>query len=300
MKHVSRIRAFNRFYTNRIGLLDRVNTGGLNLTAARVLYEIGTEESTTAGVLANRLGFDEGYLSRVINSLAKRDLIKRHLSPHDNRKFELSLTKAGQVAQTHLISSSESAVEAMISELPKTTIGQILEAMGTVEGILSWPAGNTPSIREIKSGDIGWIIKRHGELYAADEGFNINLEALVAKILAGFVERNDRPAEMGWIIHSKDVRLGCVFSMADSKTTARLRLMLVEPFARRKSIGQRLLETAVGHAKDHRYKKMVLWTEQGLTAACRLYERNGFRLIDSKPDKMFGRDVTHLVYEIEL
>jgi DNA-binding MarR family transcriptional regulator/N-acetylglutamate synthase-like GNAT family acetyltransferase len=299
MNQINRIRAFNRFYTNRIGLLDRVNTGGLNLTSARVLYEIGAEQKATARVLANRLGLDEGYLSRVINNLAKRGLIARKPCPQDTRKFHLSLTKAGQDIQVQLINSSQRAVEEMISELPAATISQILEAMATVQGAISWPAVEEPGIRKIETGDIGWIVKRHGELYASDEGFDINMEALTAKILTGFVERNDRPAEMGWIAHSEHMRLGCVFTMADSKSTARLRLMLVEPFARGKSIGQRLLDTAVGHAKDQGFKKMVLWTQQGLGAACRLYERNGFQLVDSKPDKMFGRDVTNQTYEIE-
>ncbi|RYH09025.1 bifunctional helix-turn-helix transcriptional regulator/GNAT family N-acetyltransferase [Tropicimonas sp. IMCC6043] len=300
MDKIGRIRAFNRFYTTRIGLLDRVSFDGLGLTNARLLFEIGSRERTSARELAGVLGFDEGYMSRVIKKLERRGLITRTPSPRDARVNLLGLTEDGRTTFARLVRTASEAVGEMIATLPDATVDQVLEAMNTIEGVLSWPPEAEVRIREIETGDIGWIIKRHGELYAASEGFDMSFEALVAGILSGFVANREEPAEKGWIAESEGLRLGSVFVVREDDTTARLRLMLVEPFARGKGIGQMLVDTAIRHARAQGFETMVLWTQQGLESACRLYERNGFRLVVSKPARAFGRDAVDQSWELRL
>lgn len=300
MEKINRIRAFNRFYTNQIGLLDRVRLDELNLTEARILYEIGSKEGSNARALAGQLGLDEGYLSRVIKGLEKRNLINRTPSSLDARIYQLGLSRSGLKSYDRLVKTAENAVLDMITALPDSTVDQMLESMDTVEGILSWPDLPKPRIREFKSGDLGWVIKRHGELYAANAGFDITFEALVAQIMYEFIEKGGQPKENGWIAESNGLRLGCVFMVADDSSTARLRLMLVEPFARGKGVGQTLIDTAINHARNQGFGKIVLWTQKGLEAACRLYERNNFRLKNSKPDKIFGQDVINQSWELLL
>ena len=300
MDKIDTIRAFNRFYTNQIGIVGAVGLGGLSYTEARVLFEIGSQEEPNARELVSLLALDEGYVSRVIRALERRKLIERFPSADDGRVKILRLTKEGQIGHDTLVRRAKDAVKEMISGLPNATIDQLLETLVTAQGILSWPQVPKPEIREIGPGDVGWVIKRHGELYAASEGFDISFEALVAKIMSEFIEKRQTQMEKGWIANSQDLRLGCVFVVADDASTARLRLMLVEPFARGKGVGQLLIGTAINHARSQGFDKMVLWTEQGFEAACRLYARNGFKLRDSQSDQMFGRQVINQTWELEL
>lgn len=300
MDNIETIRAFNRFYTNQIGLLGTVGLDGLSYTEARVLFEIGDREMPNARKLVRHLALDEGYISRVIKTLVQRKLIERTPSPDDGRVNILRLTKEGQAGYDSLVQRANGSVKEMLAGLPDSTIDQLLETLVTAQGILSWPNVPQPKIREIETGDIGWVTKRHGELYAANEGFDIRFEALVAKIMSEFVENRQTPEENGWIACSNGLRLGCVFVVADDTLTARLRLMLVEPFARGKGVGQALIETAIKHARAQGFKKMVLWTEQSFDAACRLYAKNGFQLMDSKADEMFGRKVVNQTWVLTL
>lgn len=298
MNKIETIRAFNRFYANQIGIVGPLGLDDLSYTEARVLFEIGSQKDPTARKLVHLLALDEGYVSRIMKSLEKRKLIERSPSPNDGRVNLLHLTKGGQRAYDTLVQRAKDAVQEMIAGLPDPSIDQLLETLVTAQGILSWPEVSTPKIREIGTGDIGWVVKRHGEIYAEKEGFDISFEALVAKIMSEFIESRQTPRDNGWIADSEGLRLGCIFVVADDDTTARMRLMLVEPFARGRGIGQLLIETAIGHARRQGFDRMVLWTEQGFEAACRLYSRNGFRLTDSQPEKMFGRHVVNQTWEL--
>lgn len=299
MDTIETIRAFNRFYASQIGLLGQVGLDGLAYTETRILYEIGAMDGATARALVQLFGLDEGYVSRLIKGLEARDLIARTPDPADRRKNLLCLTAEGRDAYDRLVSKARTKIAHMIADLPSPTRDQLLTALTTAQGILSWPDVADPHIREIGTGDLGWVIQRHGALYAASEGFDISFEALVARILADFIGSR-QPHDMGWISTSNGVRLGCVFVVGEDERTARLRLMLVEPFARGKGVGQSLVTTAIKHARDHGFEKMVLWTEQGFDAACRLYARNRFVLTESKQEQMFGRTVVNQTWELRL
>ena len=298
MDNIETIRAFNRFYTNQIGLLGTLGLDGLSYTEARVLFEIGGRENPNARELVRLLALDEGYISRVIKTLVQRKLIERTPSPDDGRVNILQLTKNGQSGYDNLVQHANNSVREMLAGLPESTVDQLIETLVTAQGILSWPNVPQPTIRGIGTGDVGWVIKRHGELYGANEGFDLRFEALVAKIMSDFVENRQTPKENGWIACSNGLRLGCVFVVADDALTARLRLMLVEPFARGRGVGQALIETAINHARAQGFKKMVLWTEQSFDAACRLYAKNAFQLMDSKADEMFGRKVVNQTWAL--
>lgn len=300
MDMISKIRGFNRFFAGRIGLMGQVSHAGLSYTESRILYEIGTQPGQSARVLVRQFGLDEGYVSRVIKALDARGLIRRSPSPRDARVNLLDLTTAGAEAYQVLVTKAEDAVRHMIADLPGPSTDQVVEALMTVQAALSWPEGASPAIREIGTGDPGWVIKRHGELYAAQEGFDLSFEALVAQIVAEFVQTAQAPREKGWVAVSGDVRLGSVFVVAEDANVARLRLMLVEPFARGKGVGQMLVETAINHARGQGFERLVLWTQRDLKAACRLYARNGFDLVASETAELFGKKVENQTWELGL
>lgn len=304
-----RIRAFSRTYTNRVGLLGRAVTADLGLTEARLLYEIGAEADITARQLARRFGFDEGYCSRVLKGLEARGLIHRTPAPQDARVNRLGLTAHGRETQAELIRAADKAVAEMIADLPAPSVAQLVGAMATIETILSWPTPRpdtpAPELRPFGTGDpgpgdLGWVIQRHGDLYAAREGYDLRFAALVARILSDFVARDAAPREQGWILQEGDTRLGCVFVVAEDDTTARLRLLLLEPFARGRGLGEKLLSTALAHARATGFERMVLWTHAGLPEARGLYEKAGFRLVSSTPGEAFGQRLEDQEWELKL
>lgn len=299
MNTIERIRAFNRFYTNRIGLLDQI-PAGLTLTEARILFEIGAAANVNARGLVRSLRLDEGYVSRVLKGLETRGFITRTRSTEDARVFLLGLTEQGVRQHEQLVGIARGAVARMLEPVPDVTSAQMIEAMSTIQTVLSWPSVPDAMIREIGTGDLGWVVRRHGELYAADLGFDMTFEALIGRIVADFVDERDPATEKGWISDCDGVRLGSVFIVSDGNGVARLRLMLVEPFARGKGIGQALLDTAIGHARDRGFEKIVLWTMADLDAAVRLYQRNGFRMQSSAPGEKFGRTMVDQSWELVL
>ncbi|MCB1358836.1 MAG: GNAT family N-acetyltransferase [Maritimibacter sp.] len=300
-----RIRAFNRYYTNRVGLLGRTVTADLGLTEARILYEIGADPEPTARQIARRFGFDEGYCSRVLKQLETRGYIQRTPAPQDARVNLLRLTAHGREVQAELIRAAAQAIDGMITDLPAVSVAQLVAAMGAIETILSWPDTPAPALRPFGigdpgRGDLGWVVQRHGDLYGAREGYDIRFEALVARILSDFVARDAGPREQGWILQAGDMRLGCVFVVTEDDTTARLRLLLLEPFARGRGLGEKLLTTALAHARATGFERMVLWTHAGLPEACGLYQKAGFRLVSSTPGAAFGQKMEDQEWELRL
>lgn len=302
-----RIRAFNRYYTNRVGLLGRTVTADLGLTEARILYEIGADPEPTARQIARRFGFDEGYCSRVLKQLETRGFIQRTPAPQDARVNLLRLTAHGREVQAELIRAAAQAIDGMIADLPPVSVAQLVGAMGAIETILSWPDSrpDTPELRPFGTGDpgrgdLGWVVQRHGDLYGAREGYDIRFEALVARILSDFVARDAGPRDRGWILQTGDMRLGCIFVVAEDDTTARLRLLLLEPFARGRGLGEKLLSTALAHARAAGFERMVLWTHAGLPEACGLYRKAGFRLLSSTPGEAFGQMMEDQEWELSL
>ncbi|GJD63542.1 GNAT family N-acetyltransferase [Methylobacterium frigidaeris] len=322
---VAAVRAFGRFYTRQIGLLEEgLHRSAFSLTEARVLYELALRDGLTASILGQDLGLDAGYLSRLLKRFEDQGLLTRRTSAGDGRRQVLALTPEGQAAFAPLDEASRAEVEALLARLPATDRAALVGAMARVRRLLGDPSeslGEAGAIllRDLRPGDIGWITHRQGVLYAAEYGFDLTFEALVAEILAGFVRDFD-PARAGaWIaepggeqgaeilkgeILGREIFrgeiLGSVFLAPASETVGKLRLLYVEPSARGQGLGRRLTAACIAGARARGYRQLTLWTNDVLGAARRIYRDAGFRLVDSAPHRSFGQDLVGETWMLDL
>ncbi len=292
-QRVQAVRRFNRFYTRQIGVLQEgLLNSSLSLTEVRVLYELAHREKPTATEVCKELALDPGYLSRILRAFHERGWIRRKSSQHDARHSLLSLSKRGRSAFEPLNARSNQEVAKMLSALGPSQQSMVVEAMETIESTLSPGAPEKAPylLRTHQPGDIGWVVYRHGVLYSQEYGYDERFEALVARIVAEFVERYNPQRERCWIAEKDGERVGSVFLVSKSKQTAKLRLLLVEPSARGLGIGKRLVDECIRFARQARYKKTVLWTQSELKAARSIYEKAGFRLAWEEKHSSWSRD----------
>ncbi|MEW1923767.1 bifunctional helix-turn-helix transcriptional regulator/GNAT family N-acetyltransferase [Streptomyces sp. NPDC088360] len=304
---IQEIRAFNRFYTNLIGALDysRQLYVPYTLTEARVLYELNHASHLDAADLRSELCLDAGYLSRLLGKLEKAGIVERAPSERDPRRQRITLTPRGRETAGLLDERSTEAVGSLLSDVPAAERPRLATAMRTVREILSNRKGGAvasrPLLREPGPGDLGWIVQRNAALYAAEFGFNIDYEGLVARIVADFAEDHDPHLERVWIAELDGRPVGCVMCVRDDAPgTARLRLLLVEPDARGHGIGDQLVCVCVEFARGVGYREMVLWTNDILGAARTIYQRHGFVLVDEKPHRSFGVDLLGQDWQLHL
>ncbi|WP_435216780.1 bifunctional helix-turn-helix transcriptional regulator/GNAT family N-acetyltransferase [Streptomyces sp. bgisy034] len=300
------IRAFNRFYTNVIGALDysRHLYAPYTLTESRVLYELAHSPRTDAADLRTELSLDAGYLSRILNKFEQDGLIERTPSQQDPRRRRVTLTARGRETGKLLEERASESVGSLLSTVPAAERPRLAEAMTTVRTILSEgrpPRREDVLLREPGPGDLGWIVQRNAALYAAEYGWNADYEGLVARIVADFAEDHDPHLERVWIAELDGRPVGCVMCVRDeAPATARLRLLLVEPDARGLGIGDRLVTAVVDFARGVGYRDLVLWTNDVLSAARRIYQRHGFVLAAEKPHRSFGKDLTGQDWRLDL
>ena len=302
-QRVGAVRRFNRLYTRRIGVLqDGFLQSPYSLAEARVLYELAQRERPTATELAAELGLDHGYLSRILRGFNERGFITKTPSPNDRRQSLLSLTAKGRMAFAPLDRRSQNEIAAMIGKLSVADQGRIVAAMHTIESALGEaPAPQVPYVlRPPRAGDMGWIVARHGALYGEEYGWDERLEALTAEIVAAFVRNNDPKRERCWIAEREGENVGSVLLMRETQDIARLRLLLVEPKARGLGIGARLVDEALRFAREARYRQVTLWTQSVLTAARRIFERAGFKLIHRETHDTFGKKLIGETWELDL
>jgi len=302
--HIDAVRRFNRFYTRRIGVLRAGLLGSpYRLAEARLLYELAQGGQATASALGRDLGLDLGYLSRLLQGLKRRGLVRARRAAHDGRQSFLTLTAKGRQAFAVLDSRSRDATGAMLAPLPEHDRERLVGAMRTVEGLLSNKRNNKRGeivLREHRPGDLGWVVQRHGALYAAEYGWDASFEALVAQIVADYAARDDHRGEAVWIAELGGEPAGCVFCVRKTDTTAQLRLLLVEPRARGLGMGGRLVAECVSFARGAGYREVVLWTNDVLHAARRIYQRAGFQLVSSQPHHAFGHDLVEQDWRLPL
>jgi DNA-binding MarR family transcriptional regulator/GNAT superfamily N-acetyltransferase len=290
---VAAVRAFNRFYTEVIGVLgEGLLDTPYSLTEARVLFELAQEGATEAAALRRRLHLDGGYLSRILGRFEGRGLLVRTRSTVDGRRQVMRLTPQGRAAFALLDQRSAAAVDGLLAGLRDEEQRRLLAAMATIRGVLG---GTSPAagyvLRALRPGDLGWVVHRHGVLYAEEFGWDETFEALVARIVADYGEQHDALAEHAWIAEVDGESAGCVFCVRRDADTAQLRLLLVEPRARGLGIGARLVEECLRFARRAGYRHIMLWTNDVLAAARRIYERAGFTLVDEEPHHSFGHDL---------
>jgi DNA-binding MarR family transcriptional regulator/ribosomal protein S18 acetylase RimI-like enzyme len=289
---VAAMRRFNRFYTRHIGVLQEGYSGGpFSLAEARVLYEIGQRDTTTATDIARELGLDAGYLSRILRSFEAKGYIARETSELDGRQSLLSMTRSGRKAFAPIEKHTDAEIRAMFAVLPPHAQSRLIDAMRTIEATFREPAEpRAPYIlRPLKPGDLGWVVARHGVLYGQEYGWDRTIEALTAEIAAAFVRNFDGKRECCWIAERDGENVGCVFLVKEDDATARLRLLLVDPSARGLGIGARLVEECIQFARHAGYKRMTLWTHRVLIAARKLYIAGGFTLSREWTHDDFGK-----------
>jgi DNA-binding MarR family transcriptional regulator len=297
------VRRFNRFYTKQIGVLQEgFLKSPFSLTEARVIYEFAHHEKTTATELSNELGLDAGYLSRILRGFKKRGLINKKPSETDGRQSMLWLTEKGQDAFASLNARSRNEIGAMLGSLSIADQNRLVKAMHTIEGLLgAQPEHKVPYLlRPHQPGDMGWVVHRHGVLYSEEYEWDEQFEALVAGIVAKFIQQYDPKRERCWIAEMDGEIVGSVFLVKESETVAKLRLLLVEPKARELGIGSRLVNECVQFARRVGYRKIILWTNNVLQSARHIYEKAGFRLVHEEPHHSFGHDLIGETWELEL
>jgi DNA-binding MarR family transcriptional regulator/N-acetylglutamate synthase-like GNAT family acetyltransferase len=300
---VEAVRRFSRFYTQKIGVLqETLLKSPFSLTEGRVIYELGQRESATASALAADLGLDPGYLSRILRGFRQRGLVHRERSTTDGRQSLLRLTAQGQKAFAALNARSQGEITTMLGALSAADQGRLVAALQTVETLMGAPPERRAPyiLRPHQPGDMGWIVHRHGALYAQEYGWDERFEALVTGVAAEFIERFDPKRERCWIAEIEGEIVGAVLLVRKSATVAKLRLLLVEPKARGHGIGGRLVEECIRFARRAGYRKITLWTNSILLAARHLYERAGFKLVREERHKSFGQNLVGETWELVL
>jgi DNA-binding MarR family transcriptional regulator/GNAT superfamily N-acetyltransferase len=301
-RRVGEVRRFNRYWTRRIGVLrDGYLESPFSLTEVRVLYELAHCGETTAGELGEDLGLDAGYLSRIVSGFEKHGLIRKRRSQADGRRRLLRLTELGREAFAPLDARSRSEIGAMLGGMSVAGQERLVGAMRTIEGLLgARPEPVVPYLlRPHRPGDMGWVVHRHGVLYAREYGWDEHFEALVAEIVAKFIQHYDPKRERCWIAEREGENVGCVFLVRESEEIAKLRLLLVESEARGLGIGSRLVEECIRFAGQTGYRKIMLWTNDVLNSARRIYQAKGFQLVHEDPHHSFGHDLVGQTWELK-
>jgi DNA-binding MarR family transcriptional regulator/GNAT superfamily N-acetyltransferase len=300
---IAAVRAFTRFYTRQIGLLDEgLHKSAFSLTEARVLYELAHRDGLTATDLGRDLGLDAGYLSRMLKKFEATGLVERAAHAADARQSVIALTAKGRKAFAPLNEASQKQVMAFLDGLSGRQGEKLVAAMETVQRLMGGGEESAPPyvVRPLQVGDIGWIIHRQGLLYAQEYGWDGTYEALVAEILAAFVKNFDPEREAAWVAEMDGEVVGSIFAVKKSDTVAKLRLLYVEPSARGLGIGRRLVDECIAFARAKNYRTLTLWTNDVLVSARRIYQAAGFVLGDEEKHHAFGKDLVGQNWNLEL
>jgi DNA-binding MarR family transcriptional regulator/GNAT superfamily N-acetyltransferase len=301
---VKAVRSFNRFYTQRIGVLDPYLGSDFSLTEVRVLYELAHRDQPTASELGRDLALDGGYLSRILRRFESQGWLARSPSPADARQSLLKLTDAGHAVFAPLQQRSRDEAGAMLAALAPAQRSQLIEAMKMVQQLLrtadSPPRQRTVMLRDPRPGDFGWVVQQHGELYAREWGYNEEFEALVATIVAKYIDKFEPTREKCWIAEVDGERAGSVFLVRRSATTAQLRLLILTPAARGLGLGARLTDECIAFARATGYRKIVLWTQSHLLTARRIYQTRGFHIVQAERNDAYGKQLTSETWELKL
>lgn len=300
--HVKAVRGFNRFYTQRIGVLAPYLGSEFSLTEVRVLYELAHRQQLTATELGRDLALDAGYLSRILRRFESQGWMARTPAPADARQSLLQLTEAGYQAFTPLQQRSRDEAAALLAPLSGPAQQELTAALTTVQRLLSPASLPAPRVllRDPQPGDMGWVVQQHGEIYAREYGWNSEFEALVADIVAGYIRKYRPDSDRCWIAELNGERVGSIFVVRKSATVAQLRMLILTPQARGLGLGARLTDECIHFARSRGYKKMVLWTNSCLDNARALYAKRGFQLVKSEPYTGFGKDLVGETWALRL
>lgn len=297
------VRHFNRVFTRQIGVLrEGLLHSPYSLTEARILFELRQRHDLTPSDLCRELGLDAGYLSRIVAQLEQQGLLERIRSETDRRQRLLRLTAEGESAASLLDKRSHDEIAEMLNDLSEEDQQRLLTAMHTIEGIFNKGLKYSEPfyLRPHESGDMGWVTHRHGVLYTQEYGWDEHFEALVAQIVADFINNFNSERERCWIAEMNGEIVGSVFVVQASETEAKLRLLLVEPKARGLGLGTRLVEECIRFARRCGYHKLMLWTNSVLVEARHIYAKEGFTLVAQEAHHSYGHDLVGETWELLL
>jgi DNA-binding MarR family transcriptional regulator/GNAT superfamily N-acetyltransferase len=298
MNDVDAVRRFNRFYTRRIGVLQPGYLGSpFALPQARVLYELGERGETTASELGAELDLDLGYLSRLLQGLRRQGLVQGEAAKEDARRVRLSLTAKGRKAYQQLDARSREDIAAMLGKLAASERARFIGALQTIERLLDGNRSTPVTLRTHRPGDMGWVVHAHGRIYADEYGWDERFEALVAQIVAKFLANFDPKRSRCWIAEMDGAPVGSVFVVKQTKSVAKLRLLVVEPRARGRGLGRRLVHESIDFAREKGYKRLALWTQSNLAAARAIYQASGFERKKTEKHASFGVKLTGEYWE---
>jgi DNA-binding MarR family transcriptional regulator/GNAT superfamily N-acetyltransferase len=303
---IAAVRRYNRFYTHWLGLLnERLSGSRWSLTEARLLYELAHRREPAAGELARDLMLDAGYVSRLLQRFEAAGLVERRRDGEDARRSHLLLTPFGRESFGALERAACMQIARLLAPLPPPARHKLVASMSTIHRLLEEPvavrSGKDPVVlREPAPCDVGWVVERHGALYASEFGYDATFEGLVAKIAGAFLESHDASRERCWIAERASARVGAVFLVRLDDETAKLRLLIVEPAARGLGVGARLVAACTAFARGAGYKRITLWTQSHLSAARRLYVNEGYRLVAEEPHRSFGLDLVAETWQLDL
>lgn len=303
MDVVAAVRSFSRTYTRWVGVLDEgLLDTPYSLTESRLLFELAQSDATEVARLRAAVGIDGGYLSRLLARFTSDGLVTRSRSEADARRQVVRLTEQGRAAAALLDRRSTEQLEGLLATYDAEQQRRLVAAMATVEEILGGGRPEAVTVRPMGSGDFGWVVQRHGLVYARDYAWDETFEALVARIVADFVDQRERDPKRvaAWIAEVDHKPAGSIFCMQKDAKTAQLRLLLVEPSARGLGVGRRLVAECVAFARSAGYETLMLWTNDVLVEARRIYERAGFVLADEEPHRSFGHDLVGQFWELDL
>lgn len=302
--HIEAVRRFNRFYTQRMGVLDHhFLESEFSLTDVRVLYELAARKQATATQLVDALGIDPGYLSRILRQFEQRGLVRRRRASGDGRRRQVTLTARGTRLFAQLDARQRTTVERLLEPIPVPRRKRVVAQLESLQRVMSAGhrlATNAVTLRSHRPGDIGWITHRQAILYWQEYGWDARYEALIARIMADFLEEHDPKRERCWVAERNGEIVGSIFCVRQSDVVAKLRLLYVEPSERGSGLGTRLVRECVAFARSAGYRSMTLWTNSVLTAARRIYEREGFSLSSEKPHSGFGKRLIGQTWEFDL
>jgi len=302
-RQIAAVRGFSRFYTRKLGIIEpRLLDSPWTLQEARIIYEIAERQTCTATDLVYALGLDAGFLSRTLQALQQRQIVARKPSRADRRATELALTAKGRAALADLESRSRRVVASLLERLDDMERAAVVNAMTSIEQTLEPPPREAAGflLRSHRPGDIGWIVSRHGAIYAQEYGWDIGFEALAAEIAAQFIRSYDAAREHCWIAEIGGEPVGSIFLVKGSDEVAKLRLLLVEKRARGLGVGRALTEQCIRFARDAGYTSITLWTQSILLAARGIYQRAGFRRVKEEKHHSFGVDLVGETWELKL
>lgn len=294
---IEAVRAFNRFYTATIGVLDDgLLSTPYTLTEARVIFELAQRDTVEAVALRRSLGLDAGYLSRILAKFEAGGLAARDRSSADGRRQIVRLTGRGRTAYETLNVRSAERIGALIDRLSEVDRSRLVTAMATIRRLLDGSTRPAPILRAPHAGDLGWVVERHGAVYASDYAWNSSFEALCARIVADYANGHDPAREAFWIAEVGGERAGCVACTRRDDDTAQLRLLLVEPWARGAGLGKRLVDECLVFARGAGYRTIMLWTVDVLRDARRIYERAGFEFVAKDGQPGFAPGLTSQIW----